>query len=314
MEKTADRKKGWRRQYLSYLVPGKNGPWKNSPRKNDPREKYLVTGYHLTHVKVNFSQGQFSRAYSAIPFERFFYFYRLIPLFTPRCLTLTPRFFFRDLGLFASFGFVSNIPRTHHDTQCPPHDFLFSSFGFVSNIPRTHHDAQRPPHDFCFRVLGLFRTFHAHTTMLNARPTIFCFRVLGFFWYNFNFNFEYSLKNISCMLVSVISIFTLFSFSLHFRRPFFSSTFLSIGLFFHRLFFPSAFFSRPFFPRLFFPRLFFPRFDNSRTNFQIGTILQLIFSFANKFISNNSFSSYLINQLGEGTLFMCYRFVDFKIC
>ena len=56
------------------------------------------------------------------------------------------------------------------------------------------------------------------------------------------------------MLVSVISIFTLFSFSLHFDRPFFSSTFLSIGLFFHRPFFPSAFFSigcfflRPFFP------------------------------------------------------------------
>ena len=89
------------------------------------------------------------------------------------------------------------------------------------------------------------------------------------------------------MLVSVISIFTLFSFSLHFDRPFFSSTFLSIGLYFHRLFFPSAFFSigcffsrlffprpffpsaffsRLFFPRLFFPRLFFPRFVSSRTS------------------------------------------------
>ena len=149
------------------MVPGKNGPWKNGPRKNDPREKYLVTGYHLTHVKVNFSQGQFSCAYSAIPFERIFYFYRLIPLYTPRCLTLTPqfcvtefsvccrvlgfhrlitsqhsshtsrcltltpRFFFRDLGLFASFGFVSNTPRTHHDAQRPPHDFLFPSFGFL---------------------------------------------------------------------------------------------------------------------------------------------------------------------------------------
>ena len=70
------------------------------------------------------------------------------------------------------------------------------------------------------------------------------------------------------MLVSVISIFTLFSFSIHFHRPFFSSTFLSIGLFsigcfFLRPFFPSAVFSRLFFPRLFFPRLIFPRFHES---------------------------------------------------
>ena len=66
---------------------------------------------------------------------------------------------FRVLGLFASFGFVSNIPRTHYDAQRPPHDFLFPSFGFVSNIPRTHHDAQRPPHDFlfpCFRFVCEF--------------------------------------------------------------------------------------------------------------------------------------------------------------
>ena len=35
---------------------------------------------------------------------------------TPRCSTPTPLFFFpRVLGLFASFGFVSNIPRIHHD-------------------------------------------------------------------------------------------------------------------------------------------------------------------------------------------------------
>ena len=68
------------------------------------------------------------------------------------------------------------------------------------------------------------------------------------FWCNLNFNFEYNLKNITYMLVSVISIFTLFSFSFHFHRPFFSSTFLSIGCFFlrpffHRLFFLSAIFS-----------------------------------------------------------------------
>ena len=67
--------------------------------------------------------------------------------------------FFRLLGLFASFGFVLNIPRTHLDAQRPPDDFLFPSFGFVSNIPRTHHDAQRLPHDFCYRVLSLLSSF-----------------------------------------------------------------------------------------------------------------------------------------------------------
>ena len=101
---------------------------------------------------------------------------------TPRCSTPAPRFFvsefwvclrvlglfrtfhahttmlnarptifcFRVLGSFASCGFVSNIPRTYHDAQRPPHDFLFPSFGFISSIPRTHHDAHRPPHDFLF--------------------------------------------------------------------------------------------------------------------------------------------------------------------
>ena len=54
---------------------------------------------------------------------------------TSRCSTPAPRFFcFRVLGLFASSGFVSNIPRTHHDAQRPPHDFLFPSFGFVCHI------------------------------------------------------------------------------------------------------------------------------------------------------------------------------------
>ena len=82
------------------------------------------------------------------------------------------------------------------------------------------------------------------------------------FWCNFNFNFEYNLKNILYMLVSVISIFTLFSFSLYFHRPFFSSTFLSIGLFFIGCFFlrpfsPSAVFSLGFFfLGLFFPAIF----------------------------------------------------------
>ena len=34
-------------------------------------------------------------------------------------------FCFRVLGLFSSFQFVSNIPRTHHDAQHPPHYFFF---------------------------------------------------------------------------------------------------------------------------------------------------------------------------------------------
>ena len=68
-------------------------------------------------------------------------------------------FCFWVLGLFSSFGFVSNIQRTHHDAQRLPHFFfwllgLFPSFGFVSNIPCAHHDAQRPPNDFLFVSFG----------------------------------------------------------------------------------------------------------------------------------------------------------------
>ena len=49
-------------------------------------------------------------------------------------LNAHPTIFFRVLGLFASFGFVSNIPRTHHGAQRPPDDFLFATFGFVSQF------------------------------------------------------------------------------------------------------------------------------------------------------------------------------------
>ena len=59
-------------------------------------------------------------------------------------------FCFRVLLLLSSFGFFSNISRTHHDARRPPDDFLCLSFGFVSKISRTHHDVQRPPHDFLF--------------------------------------------------------------------------------------------------------------------------------------------------------------------
>ena len=50
---------------------------------------------------------------------------------TPRCSTPSPLFFFRVLGSFANFRYVSKIPHTHHDPQRSPHDFLFPSFGFV---------------------------------------------------------------------------------------------------------------------------------------------------------------------------------------
>ena len=54
------------------------------------------------------------------------------------------------------------------------------------------------------------------------------------------------------MLVSVISIFTLFFVDLFIHRLFFLSTFFSIGCFFSR-----PFFHRPFFPGYFFPGFFF---------------------------------------------------------
>ena len=65
------------------------------------------------------------------------------------------------------------------------YDFLFPNFGFVSNIPYTHHDAQRLPHDFLFRSFGFVLKFwicfehFTRTSSLNAHPMIFYFRVLG---------------------------------------------------------------------------------------------------------------------------------------
>ena len=70
-------------------------------------------------------------------------------------LNAHPKIFcFRVLGLFSSFGFVSNIPRTHHDFLFSIFCFLIPSFGFVSNIAHTHHDALRPSHDFLFPNVG----------------------------------------------------------------------------------------------------------------------------------------------------------------
>ena len=97
-------------------------------------------------------------------------------------------FCFPVLGLFASLGFVSNTPRTHHDAQRPLDDFLVSEF-WVCFKHSTHTLRWLTPapqffvSEFwvCSRVLGLFRTPHAHTTMLNAQSTTFCSRVLGLF-------------------------------------------------------------------------------------------------------------------------------------
>ena len=257
MEKTAEGKNSWSKKSLKETIPKlfynlhvilwyaeKWTPEKWSP-KNGPREKYLVTGYHL------FSQGQFSRAYSAIPFERIFYFYRLIPLYTPRCLTLTPRFFFFVIWVCLR---VLRLFRTFH-----AHTTMLNA----------------RPTIFCFRALVLFRTFHAHTTMLSAHPTIFvsefwvCFEhsthtprcstpAPRFFVSEFWVSFDVIKISISNTIKRIFHIFTLFSFSLHFHRPFFSSTFLSIGCFFRRPFFSSAVFSLGyFFLGLFFPGFFF---------------------------------------------------------
>ena len=129
-------------------------------------------------------------------------------------LNAHPKIFcFRVLGLFSSFGFGSNIPRTHHA-------FLFPSFGFVLEFwvgfrtcythtnmlnahptffyfrvfglfgtfhTYTHHDALRPPHDFLILSFGFVSNIsHTHTMMLYAHSTTFCFRVLGFNLLDFN--------------------------------------------------------------------------------------------------------------------------------
>ena len=54
---------------------------------------------------------------------------------------------------------------------------MLLSFGFVSNIPRTHHDAQRPPKDFLFPSLGFVREFwvcfqHSTHTPRCSTPTL----------------------------------------------------------------------------------------------------------------------------------------------
>ena len=62
---------------------------------------------------------------------------------------------------------------------------MLLSFGFVSNIPRTHHDAQRPPKDFLFPSLGFVREFwvcfqHSTDTPRCSTPTLRLF--VSEFW------------------------------------------------------------------------------------------------------------------------------------
>ena len=104
------------------MIPGKNGPWKNGLRKNGPRK----IGPRKIGPRLN-----------ARPTIFCFQVLGLFRTFHAHIAMLNARptiFCFRVLGLFASSGFVSNIPRTHHDAQRPPHDFLFPSFGFVCHI------------------------------------------------------------------------------------------------------------------------------------------------------------------------------------
>ena len=88
---------------------------------------------------------------------------------TPRCSTPTQRFFvseswvcLRVLGLFPTFHAHTTMLNAHPTIFCFRVLGLLSSFGFLSNIPRTHHNAQRPPHYFfsefwfCCRVLAKF--------------------------------------------------------------------------------------------------------------------------------------------------------------
>ena len=88
-----------------------------------------------------------------------------------------------------SFGFVPNIPHAkilnvHPTIFCFRVLGLFSSFGFVSNIPRTHRDFFIPSFGFVLEFWVYFEhsTYtHTHTMMLYAHPTIFLFQVLGSF-------------------------------------------------------------------------------------------------------------------------------------
>ena len=117
--------------------------------------------------------------------------YSFFPTFCNKWILSLTIFWFQVLGLFSSFGFVSNIP---HTPRCltPAPRFFVSEFWVCSRVLglcRTFHTHTtmlnaRPTvfvSEFwvCSRVLGLFRTFHTHTTMLNTRPTIFSFGVLG---------------------------------------------------------------------------------------------------------------------------------------
>ena len=132
---------------------------------------------------MNFSQGQFSRAYSAIPFERMFYFYRLIPLYTLRCSTLTPQFCVTEFWVCCRvLGFHRLITSQHssHTSRCltlTPR-FFFSGFGFVSEFR------------VCCQVLGFHRLITSQHSTHTPRcstltPRFFvpefwvCCRVLG---------------------------------------------------------------------------------------------------------------------------------------
>ena len=61
----------------------------------------------------------------------FTFLFLLFPTFCDKFLLSHTIFCFQVLGFFASFGFVSNIPRTHRDAPRPPHDFLLPNFKFV---------------------------------------------------------------------------------------------------------------------------------------------------------------------------------------
>ena len=93
---------------------------------------------------------------------------------TTRCSTPATRFFVsecwvrsRVLGLFRTFHTHNTMLHAHPTIFGFRVLGLFSSFGFVSNIPHTQHDAQRPPHDFSFASFGFvleFRVYFEHST------------------------------------------------------------------------------------------------------------------------------------------------------
>ena len=142
------------------MVPGKKNSRKNGPRKIVLQKLFSVNRmlgnlnlfifidwFHYTHKKMFDVHLTILHAPNCRTLKesrkvccRVLGFHRLITSehsrHTPRCSTLTPRFFFRVLG------FHRLIP-SQHSTPTHPHTHTHTH-------THTPHDARRSPHDFLF--------------------------------------------------------------------------------------------------------------------------------------------------------------------